>query len=952
MNNSLFRVFTVIVCMIISCSTVTAQTKDSVYFPRTNVMENISSSFVSIQQLLKGNVAGVLVHENNGEPGSIQSMLVRGLTSLVLSNRDVSTVQPVVYVNGVPLLQDNSFIYDVRSNDINPIGTASNLLAGIDINQIVSVEVVKDPIKLALLGPLAANGAIMIRTKDGFYGGKNIFVNASAGLVVPTGKVRMTNGANEKLFRQQFIAACNSPEQQTTYMQRMPAYLQDASSNYFAKPDWADDYFNVAPLYNVGVSIGGRTSVANYMATFGYTSTSGISDDTGLNRFNASLGVNMMPLNNLTISALLNATRMDRNRNRNFRDRYAEMEYLPDLSTPILPIKAIYNTFLANNEEYTKDDNINNLLNGYLGATYTGNNFFADARVLLDYNTNVRHVFWPSMLTDGSSYVSDFSGYNRRFMGKASAGYNFKFGDSHLLKVEWNGSLSQDVQHYVYTRGYEGTDDTKPNLSGGFKKNNTNRFTDKIDTRLISNAFVLNYEYKDILDLGVLLREDGTSKCQSGNRWLFSPSFSAEWNLRETFMKHSEVLTGLSLNTSWARIGRIFESDRYATGPQYSGEGMYWQGQPALPSMNGYATITRPYNMGWIGYGIGWPYSDKFSASLTFDLWNRISATFTYYNNTEKDLLVKTPVPQEFGYQYQYEQGMDINNHGFELTLEAQILQHKSGLNWDAALNLATNRNELKKLPGGRTELVAGNQLLRVGESIDRFWVYQNEGIYNSAEEAKVNGSPLLMDGVAFDKGDAKWKNQNGDRFIDEKDKVLKGHYLPTVSGGFSSKFTYGRWNLDFRLHFALGQELLNNRASQRYDFMRLDNAQSLAAVKEIFFWQDTYDNKGYPLYNPMSKIASYRSDQDLFLENASYLKLRTLTVGYTLPLKTKREEEREKGKISSPENLHFYLTANNLLTFTGFKDGDPETAGFYGIYDGYGQKLPLSIMLGIKFNF
>lgn len=133
---------------------------------------------------------------------------------------------------------------------------------------------------------------------------------------------------------------------------------------------------------------------------------------------------------------------------------------------------------------------------------------------------------------------------------------------------------------------------------------------------------------------------------------------------------------------------------------------------------------------------------------------------------------------------------------------------------------------------------------------------------------------------------------------------------------------------------------------------MRLDNAQSLAAVKEVFFWQDTYDNKGYPLYNPMSKIASYRSDQDLFLENASYLKLRTLTVGYTLPLKTKREEEREKGKISSPENLHFYLTANNLLTFTGFKDGDPETAGFYGIYDGYGQKLPLSIMLGIKFNF
>ncbi len=903
------------------------------------------SPFMSAQQGLKGNIPGLYVQENNGEPGTIQSMLIRGLSSPVFSNRDVSGVQPAVYLNGIPLLTDNSFIYDIKSNDVNPMGTATNLLAGLDINQIVSIEVVKDPARLAQLGPLAANGAIMIRTKDGYYGGKNFSVNASAGMVMPTGSIRMTNAADEKQFRLGFANACTTPAQKAAYLLRMPNYLQNTSSDYFAEPEWTDNYFKNAPLYNVGVSIGGGRPEANYMAMAGYTSTSGVSDDTGLNRFNAGFGLNMVPLKGLTVSALLNATRMDRYRNRNFLDRYAEMEYLPDLSTPVSPLGG-YAYFLAVNDDYTQDENLTNLLNGFLGATYKGKNLHADIRLLLDYNSNMRHVFWPSVLTDGASYTSDFSGYNRRIMGKASVGYDLFFGKSHVLKAVWNGSLSQDLQHYIYTRGYEGTDDTKPNLSGGgFSKNNINRYADEIDARLISNAFMLDYYYKNILKLGVLLREDGTTKVQSDHRWLFSPAFSAGLNFRNMFAKKSKVLTDLSLNASWARIGKIFETDRYAAGPQYVGEGMSWRGQSAISSMNGYGTITRPYNTGWVGYGIGWPYSDKFNVDLTLSLWKRFSATLAYYNNTDKDMVAATPVPQEFGYQYQYEQGMDINNRGVELTLHGQLLHSRKGLNWEASVHAATNKNELKKLPGGYTELVVGDRLLKVGEFIDRFWVYQNEGVYNSQAETLVKGQPLMMDGVAFDKGDARWTNINGDNVIDESDKVLKGHSLPSLTGGFSSKFTYKRWDLAFHLFFAYGQDVLNYRVSQQYDFMRLDNTRSLAAVKEIFYWQDTYMNKNYPLYNPMSQIPSYRYDQDLFLEDASYLKLRTLTLGYNMPLKA-----RDKKK--APESLYFYLTANNLFTLSDFKDGDPEAAGFNGVYSGYAQRIPLSVQLGLKFNF
>lgn len=138
------------------------------------------SQFLSIQQLLKGNVAGVYVQENNGEPGTIQSMLVRGLSSPVFSNKDVSGVQPTVYLNGVPLMLENSYVYDIKQFDINPIGAAANMLAGLDISSIESIEIIKDPLQLAKLGPLAANGAIWITTKDGYYGGENVSIGVSA----------------------------------------------------------------------------------------------------------------------------------------------------------------------------------------------------------------------------------------------------------------------------------------------------------------------------------------------------------------------------------------------------------------------------------------------------------------------------------------------------------------------------------------------------------------------------------------------------------------------------------------------------------------------------------------------------------------------------------------------------------------------------------------------------
>lgn len=902
------------------------------------------SQFLSVQQLLKGNIDGVYVQENNGEPGSIQSMLIRGLSSPVFSNKDLSGVQPTVYVNGIPITQDHPYVYDFKQYDINPIGTATNLLAGLDIGAIESLEVIKDPLELAKLGPLAANGAIWIITKDGFYGGKNVSINASAGVSFAPSSVKMTNGGNERAFRQGLYDAHNTPVDQ----QYFPNYLSDnRNPNYFGNPDWADSYYRSAPMYNVNASIGSGNSLANYVFTLGLSNEDAIVKDVGMTKYNIGFALNLIPMKGLSVSTYINANRLDRKRNNNFRDRLAEVEYVPDLSMPFAPSNGAYDRFRTLND-LTKDENINNTVNGYLALRYIKDRFHASVGLQLDYSTNVRHVFWPSTLMETVSFVSDFSGYNRRLIGNTTAGYAFNFGADHALDVRWDGSIQSDYYHYNYSKGYDGDDDTKTTTkSGGFSK--IYGLADRLENRLVSTSVAFDYNYRKIFYAGVLLRYDGTSNIQLDDRWLFTPSFSLGWDLKKHLFGTSSILSKLSLKTSWARIGRVVQSDRFALGPNYVSSEMPWIGQPMISSANGFATITRPYSIGWVGYDMGWPYSDKLSVDLNASfLKNRINVGLSFYENRDKDLITQLPVVQEYGYKYEFANGMEISNRGVDINIAASIFNYNTPdrLDWDIALNMNFNKNELKKLPRGLDEIVINDRKLQVGKSVDAFWLYRNNGIYTDNNQVPVqDGKPLSTNGVAFQKGDPIWADSNGDNVIDDNDRVLKGNALPKVMGGLTNQLRYKQFDLGFHFLFALGHSALNIRDHDRYDFMTNDRMNNVQTVREIFFWQEGHNQKNdYTLYNPLSKVNPYRAEQDMFLEKLSYLKLRSVTLGYTLELK----------KSNKPliESLYFYLTANNLFTVTSFSGEDPELVNFNGYYDGYMMPLPRSLSAGLRFKF
>jgi hypothetical protein len=230
-----------------------------------------------------------------------------------------------------------------------------------------------------------------------------------------------------------------------------------------------------------------------------------------------------------------------------------------------------------------------------------------------------------------------------------------------------------------------------------------------------------------------------------------------------------------------------------------------------------------------------------------------------------------------------------------------------------------------------------------VGKPVDQYWVFVNQGIYTADNQVpNEKGQPLKYNGIALRAGDPRWKDMNGDNVLDNKDKVLKGHSLPVISGGMDHTFKYGSWSLSLDFFYVLGRKVMQQEMANKFDFINRESNLNMNAVKEITFWEDRGDFSKYPLYNPWSTVIPYRIDQDLFLENASFLKLRSLVLGYDLS-----KYLAKKGFKTN--RLFVYASVNNVFTITPYTGQDPELVGYDGLDAGYGQPIPRIYTLGIK---
>lgn len=915
-----------------------------------NVRSSTPVPNLSLQQIIKGNLAGVYVQEPNGEPGTEQSIIVQGTSGLLFAKKDMYALQPAIYLNGVPLVQDNPFAFDIQKYDYNRVGPATNLLSQISIDNIQSIVVVKDPYELAKLGPNAANGAIYITTKNARGGARDISLNSYFGYVAAP-SVNTVNGVYENNFRKPFY------QKYATASTGYASYLRDSTNTaYYGPSNWNDLYYQSTPTFSADLGITGGSDRANFRFFGSGTKNAGNADNTNINRYNLFFGINMAPFKWLTVSSTVNTARLDRNRNKSLRDRFAETRYIPDLSSPLSPNASIYSGYLDESSR-SVDDNRSNILNGNLTLSAKVNKVIISTSLAFDYNEGIRDYFTPSTLMDGVSYISNYFGYSQRLLLNNSASYKYEVDAGNTIDFEIGQSFQGDTYKYNYARAYNGPNDyVKLNIVDGNGGNDDYlntlansdfyvfRYIDKERNNLLSFYGSAKYNYRNLLTLSALVRRDGSSNGQPDSRWVTTPAFSVDWNLREHLLRSQNFFEHLHLIAGWGRTLRIFQDDRFAAGPQYRSENGWFE-EPTIPGYGGRLGINRPYDSGFIGYNIKLPYAERTNVTIDASMFrNRVNAALTVYNRNDKNQVIGMPVALETGYSANYQSGMEINNKGVELLVNGSIINNPKALSWSTGLNLNYNKNKLVALPNGVKELIYNNDnKLVVGKSVGSFWLYSNNGIYNTNAEVPAG---MTFNGIPLKAGDPKWVDYNGDNRIDNKDKILTGDRLPKFVGGWNNTLNYKNFELNFNFIFALGQKSINQYEATRYGFVNREAGNDINSVKEVSSWQ-TFDNeKSYPIYNPWSDVDAYRTDQDLFLENSSYLKLRSVTLGYDL---SKINLFGNSGK--GIRRAYLYATAMNLFTITKFTGVDPELVNYNGYYDGANLTIPRTFVLGFKLD-
>lgn len=907
--------------------------------------------YISLQQFLKGGVAGVYSQEVSAEPGTIQTALtVRGMNNPILSASDLNKNKPLVIVNGIELIENSGLAYNIKNFEIQPAGNASNVYSLMDLDNIESIKVLKDIGLIAKFGPRAANGVIYITTKNASAGQNALSVNGYFGLANGNNTENI-NGYYEKIFRQPFYDRYAG----TTELSLYPSYLSDSTNaNYYGASNWTDMYYKASPVYSLNGSLIGGSSRSNFRFFANHTSNTAAADDTKYDRYNGSFYINMVPTSWLTIASTIQATKSKRNRNTSLTERMNEVQYFPNLSIPLSPNKNMYALYLQEYDRSFDNNETNSILGSFSLNIAPFKNFNYSSRLGVDYNENIRDIFYKGTLMDGSSYVSNYFGYNSRFSFTNTLTYLYEINTEQQLNFTGGFNMQVSGQKYNYIQGYNGPSDfiMENAVEGNSKEGDylvSNGFlpyyyADRYKSALLSGYLQADYSFKDTYFVKGLFRRDGSSDYPMSGRFFNSYMLGGGINLDNLY--HDGERHTLTLEASYGRLGIVPDIDHYIVGPYYTTD-LSTVNNKNIFSFNGLGVSSRPYSSGWVGYDMPWSYNDMFSVGLDLGVLNeQLHVKLEYYNTDTKDMIVRVPTVAESGFKYQIQSGMEVNNKGVDLTID-YTLPKTSKFGWNSSFNIAYNANELRALPGGRQELQFGDRMLRVGNRIDQFWALINEGMYVNDLDVPVNANYNIMtyNGLAMKAGDPRFKDIDGNFDINDNDRVLMGNFFPKYVGGFTNTFEYGKLDLSFQLYFNLKKDILNQNASRFYDFVTRDEGNSLGAIRDITFWEKNFDENEYPIYNVWSGTAPYQLNQDMFMEDGSFLKLRNLTLGYEL-------KDLINKQSNSFNKFYLYLSASNLFTITKYSGKDPELVNFYGVDSGYSIRMPQYYTLGFKLDF
>lgn len=894
----------------------------------SSVNEEAIKSTVSLSadQALQGRAAGVVVQQNSGEPGAGTTVRIRGTSSISAGN------EPLYVIDGIPILTSAS---DISSSAAK--GTAQNPLASINPNDISSIEVLKDASAAAIYGARAANGVILITTKRGEAGKATVDFSYYYGVQTVRKPYQLLNAS-------QFAQYQNEAN---FYAGKSRIYSNPSS--FGEGTDWQEEIFQSAPMSNFELSFKGGNDQIQYAISGGYYGQEGIIIGSDFNRYNLRSNLDgkisrKLKVSNSLMVSYSNSNRVSTDDNAAFDGGTitAALGFSPLVPARNPDGSLVQKNFAVNDQGELIDGSqvdaqgrpvpekvLNTFANPLLKLLESPSEL-KTARII--NNLSAIYEITPDLNFKASFGVDYSNSRGDQFTPRASRSGGESFANSGSITS--TTLLNENTLNYQKTLnrhkigGVIGTSAQRAKISAltvqaidikndqlGFNNyaiaRGASLNTSFSEFTFLSGLARLNYSYDDRYLLTVTGRADGSSKFGINNKWGFFPSASLGWVIsEESFMKDLEAIEFLKLRMGYGVIGNE------SIGP-YSSQALL---VPADVVFNDILTIGfEPFI--FPNSDLRWESTEQFNFGLDFSTAaGRIQVTSDYYVKNTFDLLLSTDVPFYSGFTSVFSNVGNLKNSGFEFSISSRNLTGE--LSWNTDFNIAWNKNTITNL-AGRDNIpnsaslfgIESWALLKEGEPVGRFYGLITDGIVQIGDN--TGDIPNFAAAPPLEPGDRKFVDQNNDGVINGDDRIFIGNAQPDFSFGFNNTFSYKGFDLNFFLQGVSGNEIVN------FNKFLVEQQNGTSNITLEYFanrWTPQNPSDRYPKVNADPGLAR-RFISDAEVEDGSYLRLKNITLGYTLP-----SSLLEKYRIS---NCKIYITGKNLYTLTNYSGFDPEVSHF-----------------------
>ena len=850
-------------------------------------IQNVSSG-------LQGLMPGVTVTGTNGAPGQDSgSIRVRGTGTL-------NSASPYILIDGVE----------------------SATMSAVDPSDIESISVLKDAASAAIYGSKAANGVILITTKRGSSGKPKISYSGYVSFQNATNLIdRMDSYEYASMYNDLLKKDGQAPRFTDEEIQK----FKDGNDPNYPNTDWYDLAYKTGIQHRHNVNISGGTEHVKYMGSLGYLNQTGVLPNAEREQFNARTNLDMKITDRLTAKLNLSYIKND------YAD--ASSAYAGGSSDQVIRQLNVIAPWIVNqyedgtygtisdgnpiawldhelqvrrdNHNFTGMASLSYKITDFLTATATGS-YVSNFQ---DYNYFQKHIQYnPNKESEPNELKWQNNRWDRTNYD-ALLNYDQTFG-KHNIKglLGWHTEKYNMKNLYAYRQNFPNNELTDMNAGAANSQKNEG-YTREL--AMVSWFARVNYDFAGKYLLEANIRSDASSRFAEGHRWGYFPSFSGAWRIsEEAFMENTkEWMSMLKIRASWGQLGNQDAlSDYYPALNTYNIGATY----PFGGTLNsGY--FQSDYRLSTIS----WEKSTTWGIGVDFGfLNNKITGSLDYYNRETKDILMGVTVPNEFGLNPYTDNVGSMRNSGFELNI---AYNDKWG-DWTfgAAANLSYNKSEMLDL-GGAEYLTAGyEQRHYLGEAFNNYYVYKTDGFFQSDEEAaayqKKYGRPF---GADFKAGDLKYVDINGDGQLTGDDRYLAGSSEPKYTFGLNLNASWK--NIDLSMMFNGAADVY-----RLFDAYEVYGAFSGDAGHPSKIWRKAWTPENRDAEMPRAFIDTNspscprKAVSDFWLQNTSYLRMKNLQVGYTIP----------KSVLShiGLENVRFYYSVENLFTIDGMKDKiDPE---------------------------